>query len=110
MEWEGWTPPTLTNTNRVDRLTSSIHPSIHPSKTRQEHLILVSELLKDNLYEYGKFLRETNQPSYFTEPRLRLIARQCLEALAFIHSLGLLHCDIKVRCGCAVPVVGSLPW
>jgi hypothetical protein len=44
-------------------------------------LILVSELLKDNLYEYAKFLRETGQPSYFTEPRLRLIARQCLEAL-----------------------------
>lgn len=57
--------------------------------------MLVSELLKDNLYEYGKFLRETGQPSYFTPARLRLIARQCLEALAFIHSLGLLHCDIK---------------
>lgn len=120
---------------------------------RQEHLILVSELLKDNLYEvracvradfvsrhvegpgwmdgwmdrtttlrpppppslalrsltrrrndhhttppqYGKFLREAGQPSYFTEARLRLIGRQCLEALAFVHSLGLLHCDIKVR-------------
>lgn len=67
-------------------------------KQQQEHLILVSELLKDNLYEYGKFLKETGQASYFTLPRIRLIASQCLEALSFIHSLGLMHCDIKVVC------------
>ena len=34
-------------------------------------------------------------PPYFTIPRLRHIARQCLEALAFVHSLGIIHCDVK---------------
>ena len=34
-------------------------------------------------------------PAYFTVPRLRHIARQCLEALAFVHSLGIIHCDVK---------------
>lgn len=32
---------------------------------------------------------------YYTLPRLRKISRQVLEALRFIHSLNLLHCDIK---------------
>mgnify|MGYP001983119389 CR=1 FL=1 len=32
---------------------------------------------------------------YFTLPRLRRIATQCLEALSFVHALGLIHCDLK---------------
>ncbi|GAB5035546.1 protein kinase [Nannochloropsis oceanica] len=61
----------------------------------KEHLVIVSELLKDNLYEFQRWTRHAQQPSYFTLPRLRAIARQVLEALAFVHSQGLLHCDVK---------------
>ena len=36
----------------------------------KEHLILVTELLKDNLYEFGKYNRESGEPPYFTKSRL----------------------------------------
>jgi serine/threonine protein kinase len=61
----------------------------------KEHLILVTELLKDNLYEFQKYLMENKQEPYFTLPRLQRIAQQVLRALAFIHSKGLIHCDLK---------------
>ena len=53
----------------------------------------VSELLRENLYEFGRSLREENQPIYFVMPRLKLVAKQCLEALEFVHSLHLIHCE-----------------
>ena len=61
----------------------------------KEHLFIVTELLRENLYEFGRSLREEQQPTYFTLPRLKLIAKQCLEALEFIHGLLLIHCDVK---------------
>nr|PNR57651.1 hypothetical protein PHYPA_004645 [Physcomitrium patens] len=61
----------------------------------REHLFIVCELLRANLYEFHKYNRESGGEVYFTMPRLQSIARQCLEALEFIHSLGLIHCDLK---------------
>jgi len=61
----------------------------------QEHLFIVTELLKDNLYEFQRYLREAGLEPYFTLGRLQSIMRQCLEALAFIHKQNLIHCDIK---------------
>jgi len=61
----------------------------------KEHLFLVFELLRDDLYEFSNFNRESNGELYFTVERLRSIARQCLEALDFVHSLGIVHSDIK---------------
>ena len=63
----------------------------------KEHLIIVTELLLDNLYEFSKFNRNpvNAQPPYFTIGRLQRIARQLCEALSFIHSLGVIHCDLK---------------
>nr|CAB3498412.1 unnamed protein product [Digitaria exilis] len=60
-----------------------------------EHLLIVCELLKANLYEFQKFNREAGGEVYFTMPRLQSIAIQCLEALQFLHGLGLIHCDLK---------------
>lgn len=82
--------------------------------------MIVCELLKANLYEFHKFNRESGGEVYFTMPRLQVrgkavpvgfnlirvsvtemililqsITIQCLEALQFLHSLGLLHCDLK---------------
>lgn len=45
----------------------------------EEHLVIVSELLGDNLYEFSKAVKEAGHPEYFTLPRLCKIARQCLE-------------------------------
>ncbi|CUG93659.1 protein kinase, putative [Bodo saltans] len=61
----------------------------------KEHTFLVTELLSDNLYEYAKFNREHESEYYFTLARLRSLARQILTALAYIHSLNLMHCDLK---------------
>ncbi|XP_042421879.1 uncharacterized protein LOC122009684 [Zingiber officinale] len=61
----------------------------------QEHLLIVCELLKANLYEFHKFNRESGGEVYFTMPRLQSITIQCLKALQFLHGLGLIHCDLK---------------
>ncbi|KAF3972344.1 hypothetical protein ACB098_04G062300 [Castanea mollissima] len=61
----------------------------------REHLLIVCELLKANLYEFHKFNRESGGEVYFTMPRLQSITIQCLEALKFLHGLGLIHCDLK---------------
>jgi hypothetical protein len=61
----------------------------------REHLIIVTELLRQNLFEFGKFIIDNDEEPYFTLPRLAYITRQCLIALRFVHSLGLVHSDIK---------------
>jgi serine/threonine protein kinase len=61
----------------------------------REHLIIVTELLRQNLFEFGKFIVDNNEEDYFTIPRLAYITRQALVALRFVHSLGLVHSDIK---------------
>ncbi|XP_011656413.1 serine/threonine-protein kinase prp4 isoform X1 [Cucumis sativus] len=61
----------------------------------QEHLFIVCELLRANLYEFQKFNQESGGDAYFTFRRLQVITRQCLEALEFLHHLGIIHCDLK---------------
>jgi len=61
----------------------------------QEHLIIVSELLGENLHELSVRLKQDDIPNYFTVPRVKLIMKQVLEALAFMNRIGLIHCDIK---------------
>jgi len=61
----------------------------------KEHMFLVCELLRDNLYEFAKFNREHEEEFYFTLPRVQSIAKQVLTALSFVHSLNMLHCDLK---------------
>uniref|UniRef100_A0A5B6YTI5 Putative dual specificity protein kinase CLK1 isoform X1 n=2 Tax=Davidia involucrata TaxID=16924 RepID=A0A5B6YTI5_DAVIN len=61
----------------------------------QEHLFIVCELLRANLYEFQKYNRESGGEPYFTLSRLQVITRQCLEALEFLHQLGIIHCDLK---------------
>ncbi len=61
----------------------------------KEHLFIVTELLRDNLYEYSKYNREVEKKIYFNVPRLQSITKQILTALSFIHDLKLIHCDLK---------------
>lgn len=60
-----------------------------------EHLFIVCELLRANLYEFQKFNQESGAEPYFTLTRLQVIMRQCLEALEYLHGLGIIHCDLK---------------
>jgi serine/threonine protein kinase len=61
----------------------------------KEHLFIVTELLRQNLYDFSKYDREYCDGKYFSFARLQKIARQVLTALAFVHSLGIIHCDLK---------------
>ncbi|KMZ75473.1 hypothetical protein ZOSMA_114G00700 [Zostera marina] len=61
----------------------------------QEHLFLVCEVLKENLYEYQKYIQESDEELYYTLPRIQSIAKQCLNALEYLHNLGIIHCDLK---------------
>ncbi|XP_015688254.1 uncharacterized protein LOC102718785 isoform X2 [Oryza brachyantha] len=61
----------------------------------QEHLFIVTELLRANLYEFQKYNQESGGEAYFTLPRIQSIARQCLEALVYLHHLRIIHCDLK---------------
>lgn len=61
----------------------------------REHLIIVTELLRQNLFEFGKFIMDSGEEPYFTIPRLAYVTRQCLISLRFVHSLGLVHSDVK---------------
>ena len=61
----------------------------------KEHLILVSELLNDNLYDFYDYLLKNKIEEYFSMPRIQAIAKQVLTSLKYIHSLHLIHCDLK---------------
>lgn len=61
----------------------------------REHLFLVTELLRANLFEFQRHNRAGGAAPYFTRPRIASIARQVLRSLAFLHSLGLMHADLK---------------
>lgn len=61
----------------------------------RDHLILVTELLGANLYEHARCLDVAQRRAYFTLGRIQCVARQVLTALKGIHSLRLIHCDIK---------------
>ena len=41
----------------------------------KEHLFIVTELLRDNLYEYSKYNREVEKKIYFNVPRLQQITK-----------------------------------
>lgn len=61
----------------------------------KEHIFIVCELLRDNLYEFSKYNREHETEFYFTLARVQHVARQVLRGLAFIHDMNLMHCDLK---------------
>ena len=50
----------------------------------QEHLFLVCELLRANLYEFQKYNRDSGNPPYFILQRVQSIARQaCTQSYLF---------------------------
>ena len=57
-----------------------MNTALRPLFYFKEHLFLVTELLKDNLYEYSRYIRHSGAEPYFTLPRLKSIMRQLCEA------------------------------
>lgn len=60
----------------------------------KEHLMIVSELLKDNLYDFYKYINDNNL-EYLTIPKIQKLTKQILVCLEFIHGLKIIHCDLK---------------
>ena len=62
----------------------------------REHLFMVTELLHANLFVFQKRNLLAGAEPYFTPDRIRAIARQLLESLAFLHgTCGIIHADLK---------------
>ncbi|CAG9331314.1 unnamed protein product [Blepharisma stoltei] len=61
----------------------------------KEHLFIVTELLRDNLYEFSRYNRDHEAELYFNLGRLQRVTQQILIALEYVHSLHLIHCDLK---------------
>eukprot|EP01137_Pigoraptor_chileana_P017481 Opistho-2@75605 len=61
----------------------------------REQLFIVTELLRDNLFEHAKSVKKAAGAPYYTLARLRSIATQLLRALAHVHRLGVVHGDVK---------------
>ena len=61
----------------------------------KEHLIIVTELLNDNLYDFYDYLLKNKIDDYFTLNRIQTIAKQVLISLKYLNSLHLIHCDLK---------------
>jgi len=69
----------------------------------REHLIIVTELLRDSLFSFYRYLQSTGRRlDYFTSPVLASLSSQLLSALAFLHDNGLAHCDVKPENVCVV--------
>jgi serine/threonine protein kinase len=68
---------------------------MHDFFYHREHLFIVCELLRDNLYELYRYIAKSQWVPYFTQARVRSIAQQALTALDFMHTLDLIHCDLK---------------
>lgn len=56
----------------------------------KEHLLIQTDLLKDNL-----FVAYRKNPSFFSIPVIKQIGKQVLTALAALHSLNIIHSDLK---------------
>lgn len=70
--------------------------------TTQEHLFLVCELLRANLYEFQKYNRESGDAPYFTNACIQRIARQ-------VGSTDDLHHHQVVRCCTSEKVCARCP-
>ena len=66
-------------------------PSLPPSKQTQEHLLIVTELLRDSLFQFYRYIDASDERGvgcYFTPPTIANIAGQLLHGLDFLHSIG----------------------
>ena len=64
----------------------------------KEHLLIVTELLRDSIFNFYRYLRDTSPEghgAYFSLDTLRTLATQLLTALAFMHKHDIVHCDLK---------------
>jgi len=70
----------------------------------REHLIIVTELLHESLSEcYRSFATDDARIRFFSQSTMAALSSQMLDALAFLHELGVTHCDVKTENICLSP-------
>jgi hypothetical protein len=60
----------------------------------KEHLLIVTELLRDSIFNFYRYLRDTSPEghgAYFTLDTLRTLSVQLLSALGFMHQQNIVH-------------------
>lgn len=65
----------------------------------KEHLFIVCELLRENLYEFAKYNRESGDEAYFTLARLQHITKQ-VRSLDVVRVLAWFFFHVGVSCWC----------
>ena len=81
----------LTPLMAAHRNSLTLSPSLPPSKQTQEHLLIVTELLRDSLFQFYRYIDASDERGvgcYFTPPTIANIAGQLLHGLDFLHSIG----------------------
>eukprot|EP01127_Copromyxa_protea_P003314 TRINITY_DN13145_c0_g1_i1.p1 TRINITY_DN13145_c0_g1~~TRINITY_DN13145_c0_g1_i1.p1 ORF type:complete len:305 (-),score=84.33 TRINITY_DN13145_c0_g1_i1:49-963(-) len=81
--------------NEIDILSSVDHPNIVRMQAifdTPEHLFIVMELM-----EGGELYEEIIQRSVFSEKEAAVIVRQLLDALSYLHNIGIVHRDLKLE-------------
>lgn len=61
----------------------------------KEHLFIVTELLRDNLSVFLYHEQRSHSKAYFNMGRIQKLSFQVLTALELIHSLNIIHADVK---------------
>jgi hypothetical protein len=61
----------------------------------KEHMFLVTELGGANLFDHSTRMLEEGHHAWWTIERLQRVAYQITDALVYIHSLSLIHSDLK---------------
>ena len=67
----------------------------------KEHLLIVTELLRDSIFNFYRYLRDTSPEghgAYFTLDTLRALSTQLLSALAFMHQQVCSHHNCLRSC------------
>jgi len=62
----------------------------------REHLLIVTERLNNSLLQHYMHLNSSSsRTAFYNASTLRTLGAQMLDALAFLHSIGVTHCDVK---------------
>ena len=70
----------------------------------REHLVIVTELLHDSLFAlYRKFATSRERLHFFDSRTMATLSSHMLDALAFLHEIGITHADVKPENICLVP-------
>jgi serine/threonine protein kinase len=61
----------------------------------REHIFMITELLGQNVRTHYQSLNNVGRIAHYSEPVIKNLCNHVLSAVSFMHSLGVIHCDVK---------------